>query len=473
MKKTALLIFASVMGGIISLGLYKILIEKETSQSAATEMVKDRFENPVSAKTNYVHHPMGMVDAEAPDFTTAAERTVPAVVHVKNVEEVSGPRTWAEYFSGIQSGKYIRGMGSGVIVTPDGFIVTNNHVIQGASELEVTLSNNSTYKAQLIGADPQQDIALIKIDAEDLDYLPFGDSDSIKLGQWVLAVGNPFNLTSTVTAGIISAKGRDLGEGNTYMPSFIQTDAAVNPGNSGGALVNTMGELIGINTAITSRTGSYVGYSFAVPSNNARKIVEDLMEYGDVKRAIIGITGGTLNPEAAEELGVSLTQGVYVASSSLGAKEAGIKEGDLIVGMDGLKIRKMTDLTAYVGTKRPGDGVEVEFIRKGKKNAVQVNLTEYETFLIEAADLEVTNATEEQLKLFSAEHGVLISRAGTSHQQQNRRNQLQQQFIIVAIDGQQVRNVQDVKEIMKDKNPRSYTQITFRNMEGRQETVTF
>src|SRR5699024_4350180 len=223
-------------------------------------------------------------------------------------------------------------------------------------------------------------------------YLPFGDSNTTKVGQWVLAVGNPFNLTSTVTAGIISAKGRNLNEGGKKLQSFIQTDAAVNPGNSGGALVNIEGELIGINTAITSQTGSYIGYSFAIPSNNARKIVEDLMEYGNVKYAILGISGNTVNADIAKQLGHSLSQGVYVAEVSQSTKKARLKSEDLIIEIDGIKVRKMSDLTSYIGTKRTGDQVEIVYLRNKKKNKTSVKLTEYDVYILEVAGLELINA---------------------------------------------------------------------------------
>src|SRR5690606_6315578 len=281
-----------------------------------------------------------------PDFTEAARRSVNAVVHVKNVTITRSPFT--------RPMQALQGTGSGVIVSPDGYIVTNNHVIQNASSLQVTLNNNETYTAEVIGSHPQSDIALLKIDPEnELEYLPFGNSNNAQVGEWVLAVGNPFNLTSTVTAGIISAKSRNLGINPSEISSFIQTDAAVNPGNSGGALVNVRGELIGINTAITSQTGTYVGYAFAVPSNNARKIVEDIMEYGDVQQGILGIIGGNVPQE------LEVSQGVYVSevTPGSGAAEAGLRQNDVIVQIDNVEINKFADLTGYINSKRPDDVV--------------------------------------------------------------------------------------------------------------------
>lgn len=478
MKKLASLVLVSILGGGIALGSYKLFFEENTEEFDALpdQEIFTKKEESDSAQntsnTTYIANDMSGGMAANPDFTEAAEKTVQAVVHVKNVEVRSGaPRTIEEYLRGMRSGKggkVVRGMGSGVIVTPDGFIVTNNHVIDGASELEVTLSNNKTYKAKVKGADPQEDIALIKIDAEDLNYLPFGDSNNTKVGQWVLAVGNPFNLTSTVTAGIISAKGRNLNEGGAKMQSFIQTDAAVNPGNSGGALVNTNGELIGINTAITSQTGSYIGYSFAVPSNNARKIVEDLMEFGDIKNAVLGVTGGTINPKEAKERGLSTSQGVFVASTSRGAKKSGLQEEDLITQIDGLDVLKLSDLTAYVGTKRPGDKVQINYLRNGKERMTKVELTEYETYILKEAELEVTNADEDYLKNFNASNGVRIT--------QSLSNSLEipkDRYIIVAIDGYVVDSVKDVKEIMKGKHHYGKTHITFQSRNGQRQTLEF
>jgi Do/DeqQ family serine protease len=256
------------------------------------------------------------------------------------------------------------GTGSGVIITEDGYIVTNNHVIQDATELEVTLNNNKSYQAKLVGTDSKMDIALLKIDADEkLPYTVFGDSDEIKVGEWVLAVGNPYNLNSTVTAGIVSAKARNLA--NDGIQSFIQTDAAVNPGNSGGALVNTRGELIGINTMISSPTGSYAGYSFAVPSNITRKIIEDLMQFGNVQRGVLGIEGGEMNSNYAKEIGVKETQGFYInkVTKNSGAEKAGLQKGDIIVQLDDKKINGFAELTAYINTKRPNDVVQVRIIR--------------------------------------------------------------------------------------------------------------
>ena len=307
------------------------------------------------------------VAAEMTDFTRAAEKTVNAVVHVKNTSiqkgNVSG---WLRQFYGDDFDEKRVGTGSGVIVSPDGLIITNYHVIEDASEIEVTSNKNKTYKAEIIGSDPATDLAVLKIKTnESLPFIPFGDSELARVGEWVLAVGNPFNLNSTVTAGIISAKSRDLNDRDSKNQSFIQTDAAVNMGNSGGALVNTNGELIGINTAISSITGGFVGYSFAVPSNIVRKVFEDLIEYGNVQKGLLGVSGSALNAELAEKFDIKETQGFLIGEviEGMGASEAGLKSGDIVKKVDDVKINTFSDLTGYLSTKRPGEKVQVTFSR--------------------------------------------------------------------------------------------------------------
>ena len=271
----------------------------------------------------------------------------------------------------------IVGTGSGVIISPDGYIITNNHVISGAEDVEITLNNQKTYKAEVVGAHQNSDIALLKIEDNGLPFVPFTNSDNVRIGEWVLAVGNPFNLTSTVTAGIVSAKGRDINIANPNMiESFIQTDAAVNPGNSGGALVNVRGELVGINTAITSQTGSYVGYSFAVPSNIAKKVIEDIMEFGDVQKAYLGIGYSDLNTEEARKLDLESTQGVLVTSitENGGAEEAGLRVKDIITRVGNIKVSKFADLQGYLSSKRPGDQIDVTVLRNGYEKDFKVKL---------------------------------------------------------------------------------------------------
>ena len=312
-----------------------------------------------------------------PDLTYAASKTIDAVVHVKNTSIVEESDSWAlQFFYGDDSKKKV-GTGSGVIISPDGHIVTNYHVIENSSEVIVTTNDNKEYEAEIIGFDEVTDIAVLKINSNiNLDYIFFGDSDSTLIGEWVLAVGNPYNLNSTVTAGIVSSKSRDLNEYDQKNQSFIQTDAAVNFGNSGGALVNIQGELIGINTLIQSMTGGYVGYSFAVPSNTVRKIFEDIIEYGDVQKGLLGVRGVALKSSYSRQLNINETEGFYIdeIEEGFGADSAGLTRGDIIKSVDGFKINRFSDLSGYLSSKRPGDKVEVSFVREGRLKTAIVTL---------------------------------------------------------------------------------------------------
>ena len=462
MKQTIRLFFVALIAGAATLGGYKLIEEDDKA------LFESSVETPNFIPTNYTAE----TSALDIDFTMAAEKTVNAVDHVKNTTLSRAPTNIMEYFYGGGEPRAMVGAGSGVIITPDGYIITNNHVIANASDLEVTLNNNKTYKAELIGTDPKTDIALIKIDADDtLPFVPFGDSNEIRIGEWVLAVGNPFNLTSTVTAGIVSAKARDLNEFDSNPQSFIQTDAAVNRGNSGGALVNIRGELVGINTAITSETGSYVGYSFAVPSNNARKVIEDIMEYGDVQRGILGIQGGTLNSQRAKALGIDDTQGVYVAGVEIGsgAEKSGLKEGDIIKQLDGYKIGKFSDLAGYLGSKRPDDVVDVTVIRNGRQRVIPVTLVKLETFEISDLGLEVKNATREELRALGLRNGVKINR--TLNRDMDRYNLVG--FIITKINDEAVSDIDDVKRIMNNRSYGEDIKLTFVNRNGEVNTFIF
>ena len=312
-----------------------------------------------------------------PDLTFAASKSIDAVVHVKNTSIVEESDRWSlQFFYGDDSKKKV-GTGSGVIISPDGYIITNYHVIENSTEVIVTTNNNKEYEAEIIGYDEIYDIAVLKINSDlNLDYVFFGDSDSTLVGEWVLAVGNPYNLNSTVTAGIISSKSRDLNEYDQKNQSFIQTDAAVNFGNSGGALVNIKGELIGINTLIQSMTGGYVGYSFAVPSNTVRKIFEDILEYGDVQKGLLGVRGVALNSPYSKQLNINETEGFYIdeIESGYGADSAGLTRGDIIKSIDGFKINRFSDLSGYLSSKRPGDKVKVKFVRDGKLQTAEITL---------------------------------------------------------------------------------------------------
>ena len=312
-----------------------------------------------------------------PDLTFAASKSIDAVVHVKNTSIVKDSDSWAlQFFYGDDSRKKV-GTGSGVIISPDGYITTNYHVIENSTEVIVTTNDNREYEAEIIGFDEVTDIAVLKIDTDsNLDYIFFGDSDSSLIGEWVLAVGNPYNLNSTVTAGIISSKSRDLNEFDQKNQSFIQTDAAVNFGNSGGALVNIQGELIGINTLIQSMTGGYVGYSFAVPSNTVRKIFEDILEYGDVQKGLLGVRGVALRSSYSKQLNVEETEGFYidVVEPEFGADNAGLQKGDIIKSIDDVKINRFSDLSGYLSSKRPGDKVKVTYIRNKELITATVTL---------------------------------------------------------------------------------------------------
>ena len=318
-----------------------------------------------------------ILKSSLPDLTFAANKSIDAVVHVKNTSIVKDSDSWAlQFFYGDDSRKKI-GTGSGVIISPDGYIITNFHVIENSTEVIVTTNDNREYEAEIIGFDEVNDIAVLKIDTDsNLDYIFFGDSDSTLIGEWVLAVGNPYNLNSTVTAGIISSKSRDLNEFDQKNQSFIQTDAAVNFGNSGGALVNIQGELIGINTLIQSMTGGYVGYSFAVPSNTVRKIFEDILEYGDVQKGLLGVRGVALRSSYSKQLKIDETEGFYidVIEPGFGADNAGLQKGDIIKSVDDVKINRFSDLSGYLSSKRPGDKVSVKYIRDKQLITVSVTL---------------------------------------------------------------------------------------------------
>lgn len=366
------------------------------------------------------------------DFTTAAEKSINAVVHIaaKSTRTVNQPTDIFEYFFGFNGQQAPRqqqqqqvGYGSGVIISTDGYIVTNNHVVAGADELTVTLNERTTYPAKVIGTDENTDVALIKIEANNLPFITFGNSDLLKVGEWVLAVGNPMNLGTTVTAGIVSAKARNFGiidseknddQNNPFLQqqqlqqqqakrskslsieSFIQTDAAVNPGNSGGALVNLKGELMGINTAIISPTGSFAGYSFAIPVNIVAKVVGDIQKFGQVQRAMLGVTIMDINSETAKERKIDVQEGVYVdgVADLSGALEAGIKKGDIIKAIDGIKVRTSTELQAQVGLHHPSDVVEVTLLRDKEEKKVKVTLRNMQggTESVKAGGIELLGA---------------------------------------------------------------------------------
>ncbi|MGB5460675.1 MAG: trypsin-like peptidase domain-containing protein [Eudoraea sp.] len=462
MKRFGSLLIVAIFAGAITLTSYKMFFEK-TNYTVVT----DSSEMPVITTSNKPTSFKGNGINEV-DFTIAAENTVNAVVHVKNLTLNSSPGSLLDFFYGSESRQIPQvGTGSGVIISPDGYIVTNNHVIAKANEIRITLNNNKTYEAEIIGSDPNTDIALLKIDVdENLPYLAFGDSDEAKIGQWVLAVGNPFNLTSTVTAGIVSAKARDLGRDQ----SFIQTDAAVNPGNSGGALVNTNGDLIGINTAITSQTGSYVGYSFAVPSNIAKKVVEDIMEYGNVQKGILGITTPRLSTPYAVNNGINEIDGVYIngVEEDSGADDANLRSGDIIKMVDNIKVRKFADLTGYVSTKRPGDRIQVTIDRNGEDIVIPVELKERQSIIVPVMGLRVKNLSEKDKETFNTKVGVKITGVPETYRGYGLNGK-----VILEIDDEKVNDIYEAKNIFGAISRYDKTVITLIDKNGEKERIVF
>jgi serine protease Do len=461
MKKALSFLGMAILGGALTLGFYKMLFNEqviiERSLPVPVESLQSNF-NPTYDKANSVE--------TATDFTVAAERTVHAVVHVKNTA-IRTQTDRSDLFFGRGNGqrKYEQvGTGSGVIISADGYIVTNNHVIDGASELEITLNNKRKYKAVLIGSDAANDIALLKIEADtDLTYVPFANSDNIKIGEWVLAVGNPYNLTSTVTAGIISAKGRDL-EGNRNIESFIQTDAAVNPGNSGGALVNSRGELIGINTAISSKTGSFIGYSFAVPSNIARKIIDDILEFGAVQEAILGI-----NIDSTDENIDGVKIATVVADS--GAKNAGLKSGDVIKKLNNVKISKFSELRGQLTAMRPGESLDITVYRDGKLLTKKVKLSKKDTFVSTSFNIVLKDISKSDKKKYDILNGAKIIRNAN-------RNLIyygvKEGFIITKINKKPVLNASEASNLLDSllgSGQQVYIEVL--NLEGEKERYAF
>ncbi len=472
MKKILSLVLVSVLGGAITLGAYKTLIEEDQKVAIAPQQT-----TPVYIPTNSTVNTNNLAAMENVSFVTAAEKTVNAVVHVKNVTLGSKQITLQDLFSGRTQQRRQLGTGSGVIISPDGYIITNNHVIEGSEALSVTLNDNKTLEAKIIGSDPKTDIALLKIETdEDLPYTTFGDSDTVKIGEWVLAVGNPFNLTSTVTAGIISAKSRDLSGNANSSQSFLQTDAAVNPGNSGGALVNANGELIGINTAITSQTGSYVGYSFAVPSNIAKKVIQDIMEFGNVQNGILGIIPRSLDSGTAEKLGISETEGIYIeeVEEDSGAYIAGLQEGDIINKIDNIKIKKFSDLKGFLNTKSPNDVVSVSFLRKGYQKETNVTLLKNNTYNIPYIG-KLKNAKPKDLRKAGTKFGVKLSQMTSNQIYSNYwyKNGIQPGDIITAINDTEVNSIDDVKNILKNSSEYDPFRIEIINSNGEKERHYF
>ncbi len=405
----------------------------------------------------YIDYPADS-QQQLPDLTFAAEKSIHTVVHiatqsVRTGQWSSGNPFLDEFFGFQKSQPQIsQGFGSGVILSKDGYIVTNNHVIENAQNIKVILNDKREFEARLVGTDPSTDIALLKIDAKDLAFLTYGNSENLKLGEWVLAVGNPFNLTSTVTAGIVSARARNLGinQNAASIESFIQTDAAVNPGNSGGALVNQQGNLVGINTAIASRTGSYTGYSFAVPVTIVKKVVEDLKEFGEVQRALLGVNIGDINADLAEKLELDKVEGVYVGgvTDNSAAKEAGIKEGDVIIFVEGEKTKTSAELQEKISQYRPGDDVKVIVLRDNEKKQFTVTLrnrhgdTEIVRDNITVLGAEFESVNESVKQDLEINHGIMISNLKKGKLKDAG---LEKGFIITSVNKKPIYEVSDFK----------------------------
>lgn len=474
MKKFGSLLSAAILGSLITVGSFQYL---EIGNQG--KLTIEHIDGTPSRGTRY---PAGNGGELANlDFTSAAKKVTPAVVNIRST--ISQPRGNTSYrnlpdpfrdffgdefnrrfFNPNQDGQNFQpqiGTGSGVIINSQGYIVTNNHVIDKADDLEVTLNDNRSYKAKVIGTDPTTDLALIKIDETGLPTLPFVNSDEVQIGEWVMAVGNPFNLTSTVTAGIVSAKGRSINilQDRYAIESFIQTDAAINPGNSGGALVDLNGGLVGINTAIASTTGSYSGYGFAVPSNMVSKVVEDLLKYGTVQRGLLGITIRSVTSSLAKEKDLNLATGVYVdsVSENSGARIAGILPGDVIIEVDGNTVQTSPELMELVARKRPGDVVNLKINRNGKERKMDVllknregttavvskeNLNILTTLGAEFVTIDKKIATQLNIK-----GGVQVKEIFAGKLAQN--TEVRKGFIITKINETEVTNVEQFKDLLE------------------------
>jgi Do/DeqQ family serine protease len=458
MKKILGLVAIAVLGGLIAVGLYQWI------GGGKTRTVYVPAEDAVPQRVNYAP----ALEAMGMSFTEAAERTVDGVVHIRTEYQRKSSVydyffDFRDFFNVPQPGRTqpIVATGSGVIVSPNGYIVTNNHVVSEADQVEVTLNDKRSYKATIIGTDPTTDLALLKVEGEGLPFIRYGNSDDVRLGEWALAVGNPFNLTSTVTAGIVSAKARNINilanpEG-TSIESFIQTDAAVNRGNSGGALVNVNGELIGINAAIASGTGYYAGYSFAIPVNIVRKVVADLMEFGVVQRGFIGVSIQEVNAGLVEEKGLPDYRGVYVGgvSENGAAASAGLKDGDVILEVEGFAVNHTSELLERIGQHRPGEKVNL-LVRRGNRELAmdvtlrnQDNTTEavkrVEADLSEMLGAELMPVGADLKKKLGLQHGVLVKNAGNGRL---RSAGIRDNYIILFIDNKPVKTVKDVEDIL-------------------------
>ncbi|WP_448519671.1 S1C family serine protease [Rhodoflexus sp.] len=451
--------FAAVIGGAFSLGSYILFFQQKPQPQPMLGLAN----NPAKFAGIFENLASNFTVPEGMNFLLAAERSTPSVVHIRT--QYKGSKTAVMSFFDDSEEGLRRGMstGSGVIISQDGLILTNHHVIDEADEIIVTLDDKRQFKATIIGQDPTTDLALVKIQADNLMPVTYGNSDEVRVGEWVLAVGNPFDLTSTVTAGIISGKARNINllfsNDGLAIESFLQTDAAVNPGNSGGALVNLKGELIGINTAIATRTGGYAGYSFAVPVNLAKKVAEDLYRHGQVQRALLGVSISEVTDEIARKNNLTTIRGVYITGvgQGSGAFDAGLMPSDVIIAINGTEVNTVSHLQEIVARHRPGDKIAVLIERRGEERTVEVTLKNKRnsTGLIGATlqvpqwNAEVEELSENEKKRFKLSSGGLrITRLGDGILKSNR---VQEGFIITHIDKKQVRNIADLQRMLTRK----------------------
>ena len=453
MKKFLYLFLALILTLFIGIKVNSYFKSIETKINILSSSVVNET-NSLNTVKSFDENIFKSLNFQKPDFVDVAKRTIDNVVHVKNSTNISNDFSLEDLIFGRRQQRPLIGSGSGVIISPDGYIITNSHVVKNADKIEITTNSNQTFDAELVGSDDQNDIALLKINSNEvLSYATFGDSDSTQIGEWVLAVGNPFNLNSTVTAGIISAKSRNLDPSGRTTQSYIQTDAAVNPGNSGGALVNTKGELIGINTAIQSQTGSYIGYSFAVPSNIARKIIEDIMEFGVVQYGFLGVTGSSLNSSISKKLGTKDTEGFYINSveEGSGANIAGIKSGDIIKQVDGININKFSDLKGYLNSKRPNDIVKIKLKIDSEEKLVSVKLNKNERIQFYLIGI-LKNMSKDELIRSNISSGVKISEFNNNYKKYWQDYGIRVGNIVKSINGKKIQTILDVEKILKSRN---------------------